>query len=191
MLEGILRTAASALSLRGVETMNRLISLFTKGQSSAESTLAFISFSGVMVMVFLSTADVILRYIFNSPLPSVVELEVMLVIVVVYFALPYIQSIRGHIRLEILSNRLTPIAQKTLVVFGHILCLVPFVVITWQGGLEAYKSWVISEFEPGMVRYPLWPAKSAVAIGALFFSVRLISDIVVDLRKMRNRQPGQ
>ena len=166
--------------------MKRLISLFMKRQTTTESILAYISFSVVMIMVFLSTADVVLRYIFNSPIPSIVELEVMLLVVLVYLGLPYLQSMRAHIRLEILSNYLSLIAQEVLVIFGHTVCLVPFVIIAWQGGLQAYKSLITGEFAPGIIHYPLWPAKSALAIGALFFSLRLMSDIIVDLYKVRN-----
>lgn len=164
--------------------MKKLLSFLRRTKSRAESIATHFSCAIVLVMVLLSTADVICRYVFNSPIPGGVELEVMCLIALIYLGLPYVQSIRGHINLEILHSHVTPITQKYLTIFGHIVCLVPFAMITWQGSMQAIKSWMTGEFEPGIVRYPLGPAKTAIAIGALLFCLRLISDIVIDFRNI-------
>lgn len=163
-----------------------VVRVLAKGQALAEGGLAHVSFGIILVMMFLTTIDVILRYVFNSPLPGVLELDIMLLVALVYLSLPYIQSIKGHIRLDILAERLPPVPQTALAILGHIICLVIFVIIAWQGGVRAHEGMLRGEFAQGLIDYPVWPARWTVAIGAGFLCLRFFSDILVDARRLRN-----
>ena len=47
-------------------------------------------------------------------------------------------------------------------------------LITIQIGRMAWLSWAISEHTMGIVEIPIWPAKSAVFMGFLLLSLRLV-----------------
>src|SRR3989304_5743018 len=68
----------------------------------------FNGFAAIVItfMMFLTTADVALRYVFNSPLPGVYTLCEMLMVCVVYPAAAYVQQKRGHVRVDIIIDRL-------------------------------------------------------------------------------------
>jgi TRAP-type C4-dicarboxylate transport system permease small subunit len=163
-----------------------IVRLLAKGQALAEGGLVQVSSGIILVMVFLTTVDVILRYVFNSPLPGVLELDIMLVVGLVYLSLPYVQSLRGHIRITTLADRLPPVPQTALTILGHIICLVIFAIITWQGGVRAYEGMLRGEFVQGLINYSAWPARWTVAIGSGFLSLRFFSDILFDARRLRN-----
>ena len=61
----------------------------------------------ILLMMVMTAIDTLLRQIFGRPISGVYELESMLLVGVVYFGLSYIQSKRGHIRMDIISVRLS------------------------------------------------------------------------------------
>ena len=50
--------------------------------------------------------DVVLRYVFNAPLPWSIEATSMLLLVMVFGSLPYVWERGGHIRMELIYGRL-------------------------------------------------------------------------------------
>ena len=77
-----------------------LASQFIKLLSSCERIGAIISGAFVLIMMIMTTADVILRYAFNSPIQGNYELQPLLLIGVVYLAAASIQA-KGTISLWI------------------------------------------------------------------------------------------
>ena len=152
-----------------------------KFQMNIERWLAGVSFVVVMIMMFLTTVDVILRYLFNSPIPGAFEVEAMLLVFVVFPSLAYIQSKKAHIRVDVLVNQLPLVAQRFVSIIGHFISLFIFGVITWQSGVAAHEAWITEEYTMGLIPYPFWPAKWALTIGVGFFSLRFVSDIFYDL----------
>src|SRR4030042_5380500 len=154
----------------------------TRGQSRIERLLGFVSAIIIMCMMFITSIDVIMRYVFNSPLVGGFELQEFLLIGVVFLSLAYVQSAKGHFSLDLLTTRLPLGAQATLVVLGHIICLVIFALITWQSGLRAWIAWTTGQTREGLISFPLWPAKFMLPIGMGLLCLRFFSDIAADFR---------
>lgn len=165
--------------------LKSMLSRIAKGQTIVETGLVNVSLVAIMVMIVLTTADVILRYVFNNPIPGTFEVEAMLIVFVVFLSLAYIQSRRAHIRVDVLISHLPPVGQLYLSIVGHFISLSIFGVIAWQGGVAAHEAWVTGDYTMGLIPYPFWPAKWALAIGVAFFCLRFVSDIVVDVGRLR------
>ena len=69
----------------------------------------------VLFMMFLTTADVILRRIFNSPIGGVFELTEFMMIVVVGFALGYTQLIKANVNVDPVSYTHLTLPTKRIV----------------------------------------------------------------------------
>ena len=149
------------------------------------------TFAVVLVMMLLTTTDVVLRYLFNNPLPGIFEIVAMLMVFVVFLSLAYTQSIRGHIRVDLLTTHLSGVPQRCLSIIGYSIALFIFGIMTWQAGLAAHKAWLSGDYAMGLVSYPLWPAKWALVIGLGFFSLRFVSDIFVELCSLRTMLQDQ
>ena len=168
-----------------MKLLNSIAKKFAQGQTTAERWLGGVAAGIIMVMMFLTSVDVVMRYAFDNPLPGVYELQEFLLVGVVFLCLAYIQSLRGHINVDLLSGRLSPRMQTALSILGHVICLVVFAIITWQGGLRAWIAFVTGQAREGLVGYPLWPAKSMLTIGTGLFCLRFISDIFFESRRLR------
>jgi len=157
-----------------------------KIQVSVENFFNGISSMFIAFMMVLTTADVVLRYVFNSPLPGVFVLCEMLMVGAVYLSVAYVQQQRGHVRVDIIIDKLVGTPRITLELAVLILSLAGFAIMVWQTGRYAWDAWITDDHSMGLIEYPYWPAKSILTIGVVLLCLRLVTDIrnyLVELRK--------
>lgn len=146
----------------------------------AERVLAAVSAAIILVMMLLTTADVAFRFFLNSPIPGAYELSEFLLVGVVFLAISYVQACRAHIMVDLFTDRLPRWATLGLDILSALLALVVFAVLTWQAGFQAWRAWVIDDYTMGLIAYPIWPARAALALGVAVYCLRLILDIAND-----------
>jgi C4-dicarboxylate transporter DctM subunit len=146
--------------------------------SKVERVCAITSGGFILVMMLLTTVDVVGRYVFNRPLVGNYELQPMFLIAVVYLAASSVQARRGHISLDILSSHLSQANQLALRLFGDIVFLSFAAMIAWRFSLTTWKAWAIQDYFMGLVRFPLWPPYLVITLGTGLLSIRLIEGIV-------------
>jgi TRAP-type C4-dicarboxylate transport system permease small subunit len=162
--------------------MQALLSL-EKWLRKIERVFCYTAAGLVLVMIFPTTLDVVLRYIFNAPLPEMFQLTEFMMVAVVYLAIAYVQQLKDHIKIEIVTQWLPQKAQDALDLFGSLVGLVIFTIITWQSGRLAWEAWETQDYTMGIVQFPLWPAKTILPIGVGLFCLRLLLDILIGLLK--------
>jgi len=138
----------------------------------------------VFVMIFPTTVDVILRYVFNAPLPEMFQLTEFMMVGVVYLAIAYVQQLKDHIKIEIATQWLPQKAQDVLDLFGCLVGLLIFTIITWQTGRLAWEAWDTQDYTMGIVQFPLWPAKSILPIGVGLLCLRLLLDFLIGFSRL-------
>jgi len=162
----------------------KIFSWIERTQRKVERTACYVAAGLVFIMIFPTTVDVILRYVFNAPLPEIFQLTEFMMVGLVYLAIAYVQSLKEHIKIEIVTSRLPLRIQEGLDLFGYAIGLLIFSIITWQSGRQAWEAWVTQDYTMGIVHFPLWPAKSILSLGTGLFCIRLILDIVHSLIKL-------
>jgi TRAP-type C4-dicarboxylate transport system permease small subunit len=168
--------------------VNSIVALTNRANSSLKSVEkagAAVCAVSIFVMVGLTTADVILRYLFNSPITGAYEIMEFLPVGVAFLSFAYVQRTRGHVGLEIVVPRLPRKAALILEIVGCILALGCLWAAAWQSGGEAWDAFVTGDYMGEIVRVPYWPAKSVVALGFGLLCLTLISIIVHDLVELK------
>jgi TRAP-type C4-dicarboxylate transport system permease small subunit len=145
--------------------------------------LLLLGAAGLIVSTVLGFADVIGTKFLDYPVPGTLEITESTMVLVVFGALAYTQSKRGHIRVEIFYNFGSPRTRAWLDAVTHLLALIYFGLLCWAGFQEALYSWSISEATMGTVRLPLFPARMLLSIGTALLVVQLVIDIVDDVRR--------
>lgn len=135
----------------------------------------------IFVMMLMVTADVVMRYVFNSPIQGTYELAQFCLVGVVFFSIAYVQSEKGHIKIDIATQWMSPKGQTALDIFSYILGIAFFAIVFWQGGKLAWNAWVIQDHTMGLVEFPLWPAKFLVPFGAGLICLQIFSNLVHDI----------
>ncbi len=83
-----------------------------------------------------------------------------------------------HIRIDIVSSRFAKRARDKLDVFGHIIFLLPFVLIhiwtSWPFFVSSFRSGEVSTM-PALI---LWPAKGLVLLGFVLLFFQALSELI-------------
>ena len=152
--------------------------------------LGVIATTFILILMGLTTADVVFRYILKSPLKGAYEISELLFLSAVFLGMGYTQLFREHVNADLLVSRFskhTNLILETVMLFP---ALVIYGLLTWQGTKVFLQSFSILEFRWGLIQIPLWPARLAVPMGAFLLCLRFIQDIVVNLRHLFNWKRG-
>lgn len=139
---------------------------------------------GMMLSMLICVADVIGTNFFDWPVPGTLEITESTMVLIVFGALAYTQEKRGHIRVEILHGYMSPRIQSLMDAVTHLLALVFFALLAWQSIGELTYSWEMKEATMGAIRFPLYPARLLLTVGATLLIAQLALDVIMDVGRM-------
>jgi len=144
---------------------------------------------GMLASMFLGVADIVGTEVLKVPVPGPRELTESTMVLIVFGALAYAQIRRAHIRVEIAYLAAGPRLKAAMDVLTDLAAIIFFGLICWQGTLEALYSLQIGEATSGLIRFPLWPARFTLALGAALVILRLCLDLIIDIGRIRTGKP--
>ena len=139
---------------------------------------------GMIISMFLGVADVIGTKFLGLPVPGTLEVTESTMVLIVFGALAYTQSRRGHIRVELLYNHVGPRAKSFMEATTHFLAFVYFALLAWEGFNELLYSWELREATMGAIRFPLYPARFLLFIGTALLLMQLALDLILDVGRV-------
>lgn len=132
----------------------------------------------VLLLCLYTTGDVIGRYLLDNPLPASWELTLILLVVITFWGIGYVQARGRHMRLEFLWQRFGPRGQIILDILSVLIGLFLFAIVTWQVWLWTVDAWVTHEAMLGIWRIPYFPPRLALTIGAFSLCIQYVIDLV-------------
>ncbi len=160
-------------------------------QEKIEKGFITVSAAIIGLMMLITTVDVVLRYIFNSPLPGIFILCEMLMVCAVYLSVAYIQQQEGHVRVDIIIDKLKGSPRIALELAILILSLAAFGLVFWKTGVNAWDAWVTDDHAMGLIEYPFWPAKTCLTVGVGLLCLRFLADIRRHFYRLVAANPSQ
>lgn len=136
-----------------------------------------------VIMLFNVFYDVIMRYMFNDVSIGMQELEWHLYAAVFLLGVPYTLRAGGHVRVDLIYERLSGRTKALIDMLGTLLLLVPFcALVGWYGIDFARESFELGEMsgDPGGLPYR-WIIKSVIPFA--FFAM-LISGVGLFLKSL-------
>jgi TRAP-type C4-dicarboxylate transport system permease small subunit len=154
----------------------------------ASDLLCFIAGIALLWMMVQVTLDSIMRYVFNSPLPGTVELiSAYHMMIVVFFALPYVTRRRGHILVTMFTRKLPPRIIDGLERVVNVLTIIVLIAIIWMTGNEAIFRTIEREgWDAGNVVVSVWPSRWVAPIGCAVMALWLVLDTLSPRRTIQN-----
>jgi len=130
-----------------------------------------------LLMVFVVTTDVIMRYAFDTTFVAVQELEWHLFGILFLLGAGYTLLVDGHVRVDVFYQRLSPKGQAWINFIGVLLFMLPgcYLVLdtSWQ---FLSMSYVIGEGSPDPGGLPArWALKAFIPIGFVLIALQGIS----------------
>jgi TRAP-type C4-dicarboxylate transport system permease small subunit len=127
-------------------------------------------------MVFLTGADVILRY-FKRPIIGTYEIVALLGALMVGLSLPQTSRLKAHVLMDFVTSKLHGGLQKSLHVLTRAVGIVVFIVIGWNLWLlgDGYRK--LGEGTLTLA-IPLYPVAYAIAISCFVEIVVLFLELI-------------
>ena len=146
-------------------------------------TFAFLAGISMILMMSVGTLDILGTNFFGLPIPAAYEFITTMIVVVVFFAVAHAQTQRAHIRVEILVDRLPPPLRFLTDSLQDILSAILYALISYFGWLSALRSFSEGEYASGLINFPIWPARFALAIGATLMVLQCINGLALNFRR--------
>ena len=83
-----------------------------------------------------------------------------------------------------------PILRKAAAFLQFGLSAAFFLAIAWFGMRGAVHSFSVGEFAPGLINFPIWPARFFLAFGALLMGAQCLADTLGVLSRRFNVSPS-
>lgn len=121
--------------------MNRWLSqvahLLERAVFPASRILHIVGQGIIIMMVLITVADVILRYIFNKPILGSYEITEFMMVLLVFASAGYTMAVKGHVCVDLVTSQLPPRAQAIIESVTSLLALGLFSLVTWRNVLHA------------------------------------------------------
>ena len=136
-----------------------------------------------MAMMLAGAADVFgtnldLVGLTSQPIPATFEFMGAMMVVTVFLAVSFAQYKRRHIRVEVIVKLLPASLQKVADVIQFALSAAVFIMIAWFTWPAAIHAFNVGEYAPGLIKFPLWPARFVLAFGATLMTVQCLFDML-------------
>lgn len=142
---------------------------------------------GILVaLMFLTFADVFLRYVFNRPIEGAYELTQYMMAFVVGLGIAYCAVLKGHISIELVVSRLPQRTQAIIDTITSFISMVLLGLITWQYVLHVPES--LQSGRLSVILYiPIYPFVAVVLVGSAVLTLVLMAQFVENLSKAVKR----
>jgi TRAP-type mannitol/chloroaromatic compound transport system permease small subunit len=144
----------------------------------------------VLVAVLVSAGNASIRYIFNASSNAWLEIQWYLFSAVFLFCSGYALLHNQHVRIDVISGRLSAQARAWIDIFGTVFFLLPMAIaimwLSWPVFIEAYQRHEVSTNAGGLI---IWPARLMLPIGFFLLIMQGLSELIKRIAFLRGLIP--
>jgi TRAP-type mannitol/chloroaromatic compound transport system permease small subunit len=144
----------------------------------------------VLVTVLISAANAIVRKVFNYSSNGLLEIQWYFFSAIFLFLAGYTLLRNEHVRIDIISSRLSKRAQTWIDILGTLFFLLPMAILlmwlSWPVFVDAYQRNEVSTNAGGLI---IWPARLLVPIGFLLLVAQGVSELIKRVAFLRGLIP--
>lgn len=176
----------------GAKKASSWVEVYSKILGKIEFGLAVVSGIILVVLMLLTSSNVIGRYTLNKPVLGAIEISVIIFIMMIMLVQPWVQAGKAHLGLEFVLERLSPRKADIARLVALILVFFTVFLLAWQSGSFALRNWHYASH--GVEDYRYWPAFLCVTIAFSLVCFRLplqIYEQILELKKPKNQAEVQ
>jgi len=141
-----------------------------------ESFLNLLGGIVIFLLVFLATANVLGRWLFDMPVDGYVDWVEQSMAFMAFLGIAYTKRLGGHIRMDMLVSRLHGTRLWLLELFSSLLMLFITLVLIYGSSLHFWRAYSIGDSSLD-IDLPTWPAKIVVPFALSVLAIRIMLQI--------------
>jgi TRAP-type C4-dicarboxylate transport system permease small subunit len=133
-----------------------------------DKTLTVLMVLAAVLVIFDTLAisvDVLLRYSIGSSWAGLFEISEYSLLWITFLSAAWILRIDGHIRVDLVLNRLNPKRRAITNIITSIVCVILFGVMIWYTIKVTLQDYQIGFNYPSVLRPPKWTIEIIIPIG--------------------------
>jgi len=140
----------------------------------------------ILACVLISAGNAVARYGFSLSSNAFLEIQWYLYSIVFLGAAGYTLKHNAHVRIDLLSGRLSGRARAWIDIFGALFMLLPVcAIIFWYGGSAFFESYRIGELSPDAGGLARWPIKLVLPLAFLLLMLQGIAETIKRMAFLR------
>lgn len=161
--------------------MGKIIKFIQNTDERINLTLSYIAGVSSLFCMVLIFSDVGGRYLFNTPISGTLEVSQLLLTVMIFGSITYLELRQSHIKITLLYSRYPPKIQRVFDILSQGLQTVLFAFFANQTFFYFYFSWAMDEISAGSIALPLWIPKFVIFLGCFLFFLHSFGDFTLKL----------
>lgn len=133
----------------------------------------------VLIMTIISAGNASIRFVFDTSSNGLLEIQWYLFAAIFLLCAPYTLQKNEHVRIDVLSGKLSPRGLAVIDIIGTLFFLLPMVVaVLWLSlplVAESYRIQEMSANAGGLIR---WPVKILLPIGFTLLALQGLSELI-------------
>lgn len=140
--------------------------------------ISYIGMLSCLVIVIMTTIDVILRKISNTSILGSNEITEMLMVVMMAFGIPALQVVGGHVQVDLLVNKI-PGRGKCFYKSFILLIEIGLLGLMAFGTFQKIISLITRKTTTAVILIPQMPFAIFLCLGLLLFCILLLMDAII------------
>lgn len=152
---------------------------------AAISTFAgWCSAAMILSAVFITCQMIFVRFVLNASTVWQTELVIYLVITATLIGLPYVQSMRGHVNVDLIPLMLRPRARFYLSIMTLTMSITIVAIMLYYGYDYWHLAWAKGWTSDTIWAVRLWIPYMALPVGFALLLLQLIADLIAVVLKI-------
>lgn len=130
------------------------------------------------IMMCLTFVDVVLRYLFSSPITGSKAYTEVLLVLLIAFTIAYTYDQKSHVGIEIITNRLMGKSKIILESITTLISVELFIVVVWRCIAQMIFFLQMGHMHGTAVQIPAAPFQGALALGSATLLLLLVRELL-------------
>jgi TRAP-type transport system small permease protein len=161
-------------------SVGKLLRWIVRRATNFATYVAIIATTSLMVV---TTVDVLSRLLRNRAIPGASESGVLLMVSAIFLGLAYAERQRSHVSMTLVTSRLPVRAAIVVRALSRTLGVVVLAWVVYATSKRGIESFQLKEFEFGLMRFPIWPARLLIPLSLIIFLGEVVLNIADDARQ--------
>ena len=144
----------------------------------------------IVLLCLLITTNIVSREFLLMGMPDIMIAVQELMVATILFPLASATAARAHIAIEVIANLFPAALNRWIAVFAALIGVGLACILLMAGWFEFWKAFNSPSHYGGTFHWPKWPSRLLFVLAFVFFLIRLVQILWVDLRAAITGQPA-